>query len=527
MAGRITGRRLLWSTVAAGVVAAVTAAAMLLSVRASAAPVPPTRVGINLPSPAYWVENRSFSNLALYGGLNMSVAGGKRGPIDPAYLGPSGWPANVPAGVQAILPLLMPPGAKAGEVIHCSWQGQASVTVEGDAVPIAGNASSLTFSLRTNAADSAHGATGRVATARLIITGVTPAAPMSDVDCREANRPRGEIFDPRFVRSLAPYRVVRFMDWMSVNSGATADFARETLPQRPRGSGNGATLANMIHLAIEAKVDPWFTIPYGATDDYVRRFAQMAHDKLPPERTVYVELGNEMWNPIFIASQQAQSEAIAAGLDQNPNQALLKQYALRSKQMLDIWTKVYADHPSRLVRIVSGKNFSPASSETILSYGNVAKSVDALAVAPYFGNKVYPRAKEAPRPANLEEAFVQLELSLDQALQSARDQKALARRFGKRLIAYEAGQHVLVKNDVPTLAAINRDPRMGKAYARYLESWARDIGDTIVLFHQVGPIGQFGAWGLEEYDGQPLDQAPKKKAVLDFVARHGNGRNQQ
>ncbi|MBW8911023.1 MAG: hypothetical protein JF564_03830 [Sphingomonas sp.] len=188
--------------------------------------------------------------------------------------------------------------------------------------------------------------------------------------------------------------------------------------------------------------------------------------------------------------------------------------------MLDIWTKVYADRPNRLVRIVSGKAFNPASSETILSYGDVAKSVDALAVTCYFGNTVYPRGTGAARPATLDDAFAQLDVAVDKTFNSIRQQKALAQRFGKRLIAYEGGQHILIRDDIATLATLNRDPRMGKAYTRMLETWAHDIGDTIMLFHQVGPIGKFGAWGLEEYDDQPLIEAPKKKAVLDFIAAH-------
>lgn len=523
MARKVIGGRLLWGTMIA--TAATAVFATMLAVRASAAPVPPTRVGVNLGAPAHWVEDRSFSNLAIYGSLSVLVPGGKRGPLAPPMLGVNGWPANLPADAQVLLPLLVPPGAKAGDQFRCTWQGHANVGLNGDAALVRGDASGLTFALRKDAIDTAHGITGTTAQVRLLISGVTSAAPMADIDCREANRPRDQLFDPQFIRSLAPYRVVRFMDWMNVNSGVTPDFARETMPQRPTGQNSGVPLVNMLRLAVEARIDPWFTIPYSADDSYVHSFAQLTHDRLPPDRTVYVELGNELWNGNFPDARKVQADGLAAGLDTNPFRAQLRQYALRSKHMLDIWTQVYADRPKQLVRVVSGQNFVPFTSETILGFADVAKSVDALGVAPYFGNQLFPADKTLPRPANVDEAFVQLEQTLDKTLKSLHDQKAAANRFGKRLIAYEGGQHVLNKDDLAILVQLNRDPRMGKAYTRYLESWARDVGDTIVLFQMTGPISRFGAWGMEEYNGQPVDQAPKKKAVLDFIAAHEPSRH--
>jgi hypothetical protein len=495
-------------------------ALVMTSERAGAAAVPPTRLGINLPSPAFWLEARSFTNLALYASFKASAAGGKWQPIDPALLGPGGWPANLPAGTQAYLMLLMPQGAKKGDVFRCSWTGQATVTVQGTVTMLRGDTNSLNFSLQLDAADSVHGVSGRTARAWVAIANVSPSAPITDLDCREASRPHTQIYDPAFVSALAPYQVVRFMDWMNVNSVRSASFARETLPQGPPSDGGSVTLANMIALATEAKIDPWFTIPYAADDDYVRRFAQMAHDRLPPGRIVYVELGNEMWNSNFPSGRQVQVDGLAAGLSTNPYQAQLRQYAARSARMLDIWTKVYADKPKQLVRIVSVQNFNTYSTTTILEYGDVAKLVDAIGTAPYFGNLVYPRLGTKPRPANLDEAFVAVDRAVDEALAAAGQQKAIADRLGKRLIAYESGQHIQIPDDVDLLRKVNTDPRMGEAYRRYLEGWSRSIGDTIMLYHMVGAVERFGAWGLQEYDGQPLDQAPKKKAVLDFAAAH-------
>ncbi|MBW8910473.1 MAG: hypothetical protein JF564_00900 [Sphingomonas sp.] len=188
--------------------------------------------------------------------------------------------------------------------------------------------------------------------------------------------------------------------------------------------------------------------------------------------------------------------------------------------MLNIWTQVYADRPKQLVRVVSVQNFNTYSTTTILDYGGVAKLVDAIGIAPYFGNLVYPRLGTKPRPANLDDAFAAVDRAVGEALAAAGQQKAVADRLGKRLIAYESGQHVQIPDDVDLLRKVNTDPRMGEAYRRYLEGWARDIGDTIMLYHMVGPVGRFGAWGLQEHDSQPLTETPKKKAVLDFAAAH-------
>src|SRR5205085_376698 len=169
------------------------------------------------------------------------------------------------------------------------------------------------------------------------------------------------------------------------------------------------------------RIDPWFNIPYGASDTYIRRFAQMAHDRLPPDRTVYVELGNEMWNPQFYATRQAMADSVAAKLSANPYEAELRQYALKSKHMLDIWTQVYADHPKRLVRIISPQMYNSYSTNTIMGYRDVAKSVDALAIAPYFGNTLYPQPNAGPRPASMDEAFSKLKMAVGETLAAARE----------------------------------------------------------------------------------------------------------
>ena len=44
------------------------------------------------------------------------------------------------------------------------------------------------------------------------------------------------------------------------------------------------------------------------------------------------------------------------------------------------------------------------------------------------------------------------------------------------------------------------------------------LGNLLVLLADVSAYTDFGCWGLSEYVGQPLDEAPKLRAVREMMA---------
>jgi hypothetical protein len=58
---------------------------------------------------------------------------------------------------------------------------------------------------------------------------------------------------------------------------------------------------------------------------------------------------------------------------------------------------------------------------------------------------------------------------------------------------------------------------MHVAYAQFLSGWNAQVGDTLNLFALDGQISRYGGWGLSEYVGQPVSQAPKLRAVNEFL----------
>jgi hypothetical protein len=95
-------------------------------------------------------------------------------------------------------------------------------------------------------------------------------------------------------------------------------------------------------------------------------------------------------------------------------------------------------------------------------------------------------------------------------------QRAVAQKYGKRYIAYEAGQDVKLSNKA-LVAQIERDPRMGDLYKTFISQWRAGGDDTMALFSLTAPIDTTG-YGLVEYAGQPLSAAPKMNAVRSFLA---------
>jgi hypothetical protein len=179
---------------------------------------------------------------------------------------------------------------------------------------------------------------------------------------------------------------------------------------------------------------------------------------------------------------------------------------------MKIWSGVFAGQNRRLVRVISAQNVSPFWSEQMLGYRDTAKNVDALATAPYwafmdsdFTQQSLDQIMEKILPARI-----------DETLAWAVQQKAIARKFGKRYVSYEGGQHVWLNKNPALVAQIERDPRMAGLYTSYINRWNAKIGDTLTLFNLTSGIGTNG-FGLVEYAGQPTAQAPKMRAVRSFL----------
>ena len=102
-------------------------------------------------------------------------------------------------------------------------------------------------------------------------------------------------------------------------------------------------------------------------------------------------------------------------------------------------------------------------------------------------------------------------------LDQAEKQRAVADQFGVRFITYEAGQHIVGLGDPVLMKAINRDPRMETAYRRHIDGWRDRNGDLMTILQDVAGIDGGSAWGVREYLDQPLEQAPKARAVAAYL----------
>lgn len=481
--------------------------AMLTGSQSSAAlAVPPTTIGVTLSTPGYFRKARSLANLAA--GSNWFAS--DHHAIGPDEVDGNGNVKRLAPGTTLSRMMTSPNLETKQATIRCSWQGKGMLKPGGKAVEGVQNApNGFTFRMNNDPALQA----GNV---RLQLLSIDPTDPIRNLDCREASLPADARFDPQFVESLRSFKVIRFMDWQATNSNAPVTWQTRHIPSSiDTTQQDGVAIEDMIALAKATNADPWFNMPWNGDDDYFERFARMVHDNIPATRTVYVEMGNEIWNHSFRASKQAQAEGSEAGLSPDPNKAGLLRYAQRLAHVMDIWKKVYSDRPGRLVRVAACQNGDECA-RTVLGYQDTAAHVDALATAPYFGG----RLNKTPF-TNVDEVFAALDPEIDRTLSLALQAKAVAAQYGKRYIAYEGGQHLIFK-DLLLAAQVQHDPRMYEAYKKYLGIWRNKIGDTLALYASSSAIGRFGAWGLIEYVGQPLSEAPKMRAVQEAIDA-GNG----
>jgi len=368
------------------------------------------------------------------------------------------------------------------------------------------------------------------------------------------------LFHPTFLAELQPYKVLRFMDFLRTNTTTLTSWQ-----QRPRledarwNTEQGAPIEIALALANQTQSDAWFNMPHLADDDYVEQFAQLALELLGPERRVYVEYGNEIWNTAFSAGNwvQQQAEALWPESEADPYTKRMNWYGKRSVEMIAIWKRVWGEQANRIIGVVGGFSANSWVTEQSLQVplwireegDPPVELVDAVAIAPYFGgylgfsqfeadlsswtsaekglDLLFQELLEGGPLYNEEVEPAWLRAPLTGALARSAEGMAahgqIAERFGIEMIAYEGGQHLVGVG--PTqwnqeitdfLIAANRDQRMYDAYSRYLDLWKENGGNLFCHFLSVGQYSAYGSWGVREYQGQ--ETTPKLEAILDFIA---------
>lgn len=468
--------------------------------------VPPTELGINLYGLAPYNRQQVFANLIVQSEWFSNTGDGWK-PMPASQLDASGWVKRLSPGQVAPRPFVLPARPFSKVSVRCTFKGDGELSAGGIA-HISTNAPGTVDIDLVSEGGSDEGAW-------IQLDRTNPADPVRQIDCRDVRRPATELYTPEFMQTLQSFSSVRFLDWQFTNSNLQTRWDQRTrVDNSSQVTGDGVAIENMIRLANEARVDPWFLMPYKADNAYIENFARLVHDKLDPARTVYVELGNEVWNDMFDATKQARREGISANLApaDNPDAAQTRRYAQKVRDTMRIWTRIYADRPNKLVRVAATINVYPELVRTILAYEDMPKWIDALATAPYI------QLDLAGRGANdVDWVFSQMDRAIGETIDAAVVNKRIAAEYGKRYISYEGGQH-LVTSDMDLAKRVQRDPRMEDVYRRYLSAWQTRIGDRLMLYAATTPIGESGAWGLREYAGQPESETPKLRAVRAFLS---------
>ena len=342
---------------------------------------------------------------------------------------------------------------------------------------------------------------------------------------------REQVFNPAFLSRWQSFNAFRFMDWMETNGSKQRDWSSRPKVEDCTWTEKGVPVEVMVNLCNRLKVNPWFCLPHLATDDYVRQFARLVKARLDPSLTVYVEYSNEVWNGQFAQTKFAGDESQRLGFGDKPWDAGWRYCAYRSVQMHRVWEEEFGGR-GRMVRVIATQAAVPQVSEQKLQFQDAWKNFDALAVAPYFSMNINPKgSRETPSADEVAQwplerllDFVQTN-SLPEAADWMRKQKAVADRFKVRLIAYEAGQHLVgvgggENNDTLTalLQAANRHPRMKEFYTRYLDDWKAAGGELCCLFSSIGGYSKWGSWGLLEFADET--GSPKFDAVLEWNRRN-------
>ncbi|OWY21979.1 PKD domain-containing protein [Sphingobacteriales bacterium UPWRP_1] len=324
-----------------------------------------------------------------------------------------------------------------------------------------------------------------------------------------------------FTDKIAPFKMLRFMDWGHTNNNPVTDWAnRSTTSYFTYATPTGVPYEVMIQLANQTQKDVWICVPHAANDNYVTQMATLFRDNLNPNSNIYLEYSNEVWNWIFDQSHYN---------DQNrpSNLNYARAYAEKAKRIFQIWHGVFGAQSGRVKRVLGIQTTYNYLNEQILSQLDQSEW-DYGSPTHYFGldhsASGNPVLNAGSSPQNI----------IDNARNAwynslpyfKRDYEQI-KLFGKQIATYEGGQHF-----VGNVFGIPYDYQQAMWDAQYttgiydlysevldtIRTWGCTLAGNFSLASPQESV--YGSWGvLNDIDIQPpyITTAPKYQALLDNI----------
>jgi hypothetical protein len=408
-----------------------------------------------------------------------------------------------------------------------------------------------------------------------------PAAPVHDLRILYpgVDYATTDVFLPEFLRLLAPFRALRFMDWENTNGSTLAKWADRPAATTFGVSPFGQPWERIVELVNLTGKDCWITVPEHADDDFITQLARFLRQTLDftridaaratqgfttPFRLV-LEGSNETWNNGFTAYRTYLDAANAdparysgdytGGYGpswQASSTDLMKVGRYEADRLVTIGAAFHAEFDpigkgSAIAPVLSGWTLGAAYSDVALRfiadhYGDPKTYVSFVALAPYFDAG---EDADGGATSTLDSLFTHLDTNIDALGAAFRDFAKLGKQYGIAIAAYEGGQSLTGTVNQPIKHLAQHDQRMQTAYNRLFALWKKELGDSLFMhFSLAGTPGvpefvfQYGYWGSiagvredpvtcgsalptlsgAESIASVVHHCPKYRALLDQVA---------
>lgn len=327
-----------------------------------------------------------------------------------------------------------------------------------------------------------------------------------------------------FLHKIAPFDVLRFMDWGRTNNSPISSWAdRKELSYYTYAGDEGVPYELMIELANTVQKDVWICIPHEADDNFIAELARMFRDDLNPDLTIYIEYSNEVWNWLF---DQAYYNYENRANNLNNGRA----YAERSKNLFDIWYAEFgAAAPTRLERVLGLQGLNNYLNTTIMSQLDQS-DWDYASPTWYFGLDYGVTGNPVLTAGSTGQDVVDNARFNWQNNDRAVIYQDYLNTFvlGKGIINYEGGQHFSNFTNPPYLQAMidsHVEPDIYNLYDEVLDDvrdWGSELPMMFTLADRQDNTDRGIIFGhLDHIDVEPpyRTTAPKYQAILDNMCQ--------